>query len=78
MIDNQHAAGTAVGVSLGIIKAIINAPILFLTFDIMIDTSILALVGGIAGWTGAEVMKFMKAKWMAFIGKRSRYTEDDD
>jgi hypothetical protein len=62
-MDNSHAAGTLLGVIVGIYKSILSVSLIaLLSWQAIVDTMILAFVGGIIGWCGAELMKFIKKR----------------
>lgn len=62
-MDNSHAAGTALGAIIGFYKSISGISLLaFLTWNTVLDTVILAFIGGVLGWCGTELMKLIKKK----------------
>ncbi|OPZ92352.1 MAG: hypothetical protein BWY74_01625 [Firmicutes bacterium ADurb.Bin419] len=62
-MDNSHAAGTILGMVLGVYKAIISLTVMaLLSWQAIFDTMILAFIGGVIGWTGAELMKYIKKR----------------
>lgn len=62
-MDNSHTAGTLLGAIIGFYKAISGISLLaFLTWGTVVDTIILAFIGGVIGWCGTELMKFIKKK----------------
>ncbi len=62
-MDNCHV-GTAVGFGTGLYKAIAvlitTTTFAALTWQIVLEAAILALIGGAAGWLGAELVKQIK------------------
>lgn len=70
IMDNNNSAGALLGVVAGIYKGIENVinstvtnykPILALiTWENAFDTAVLALIGGIVGTLGSELVKFVK------------------
>jgi hypothetical protein len=68
MTDNSTAAGATIGGLSGFVKGVMaiqltaGASLSGLTWGVLLDTAILAFMGGILGWIGAELMKFLKKK----------------
>lgn len=61
-MDNSHAAGTALGIMVGIYKGITGFVLAFLTWESAFDTIVLAFIGGVIGWSATELMKLIKKK----------------
>lgn len=64
-MDQNHVAGIIVGAIVGLYKATIAVITLMFTYGMLtwsnvLDTASLALLGGAAGWCGAELMKWIK------------------
>ena len=61
-MDSNHASATATafGGLAGIFSRIDN--LAFITWSGAIDTAIYAAIGGIVGWTVAEILKWAKSK----------------
>lgn len=71
-MDTQHLAGTGIGMSAGFFKAFVGVQMLgMLTWGLAIDTAILALIGGILGWIGTELMKTLKRYLTRVIHKKN-------
>lgn len=73
-MSNTEAGGTALGMSAGLYKAVATAKFSIfgmLTFSILLDTLILALVGGAAGWVGTQIMEFIKIKYKKWKNDKS-------
>lgn len=62
-MDTQHAAGTGVGMTVGLFKAFMGLQMFgMLTWGLALDTAILAFLGGMLGWIATEMMKIIKAE----------------
>lgn len=67
-----NIVGTTLGVAAGVYKGIAGAittsftakALLFISWDAIIETAILALIGGAIGWIGAEIMRGFKRLYL--------------
>lgn len=59
MSNTNSAAGIIAGASTGLYKAVvlIIASLAAISWTMILETAFLALIGGIAGWIGAELVR---------------------
>ncbi len=74
-MDNCHV-GTAVGFGTGIYKAvavlITTTTFAALTWQVLLEAAVLALIGGAAGWIGAELVKQTKNLYLRIKKKHGK------
>ena len=70
-MDSNHTAGTIIGAIMATYKSFIAmlAPLGFISFELLVDTALLAFAGGAIGWCGAEFMKYLKPLTKQLISK---------
>ena len=73
---NNSFVGTTAGAVAGVYKAVsaVFLTFTYLTWEIVLQTGTLAVVGGACGWLGAEIVKQIKR---AFIAWRLRKNEQE-
>jgi hypothetical protein len=61
-MTHDNAAGVTLGFFAGTIKGLGSITFAMLSWPIIGETALLALIGGILGWCGTELMRFLKKK----------------
>lgn len=68
MMDSNHTTGTILGAIIAIGKSLyvtisVKPVFSMISWELVFDTALLALIGGALGWCGAELMKLIKKRF---------------
>jgi len=61
-MDSNHTTGALFGAVVATYKSVIAmiTALGFISIELILETALLALIGGALGWCGAEIMKWLK------------------
>lgn len=59
-MDNNHLAGTFFGAISGIYTSLMTSNLIYPSKEAIIQTAILAAIGGVVGWISVGIAKFIK------------------